>query len=302
MTTTTNAGGQSRWKDKPPPARAWKGRSGRTRAQASAEQDRAAGGTGKRWVDLGDGRRARASVELKVLAKTRRIRAYLRWSDQGTTRRPIYLGEVEHDRRRENLAEAWRRARERGLLIEEEEPPESSWAETPAVRASMQGNRSRDTTPEKSLRKLLYERGARYRVSYRPLPGLRRTADVAFPGARVAVFVDGCFWHGCEEHCRWPGTNEEFWKRKIDGNRARDADTNRALTEAGWTPVRVWEHEDPAAVADRIIALVRSRKSARPGGKSQGAVRQKVGDRIVSAAQHDATVARAVSEHAAAAS
>lgn len=254
-------GAQRRWKDKPPPTRAWKGRAGRTRAQASAEQDRAAGGPGKRWVDLGDGRRARASVELKVLAKTRRIRAYLRWSEKGSTRRPIYLGEVENDNRKENLTEAWKRAKERGLLIEEDGPSGPSWARTPAVRASMRGNRSRDTTPEKLLRKSLYERGARYRVAYRPLPNLRRTADVAFPGAKVAVFVDGCFWHGCADHCRWPETNEEFWKRKIEGNRARDVDTNRVLAEAGWTVVRVWEHEDSVEAADQILTLVKAHTS-----------------------------------------
>ncbi len=260
MTVSTRGTPQGRWKDKQPPPRAWKGRPGRTRAQASAEQDKAAGGHDKRWVDLGEGRRARASVELKVLAKTRRIRAYLRWSDKGSTRRPVYLGEVENETRRENLAEAWRRAIERGLVLPDEETPDTSWAASRSVRASMRGNRSRDTSPEKLLRKQLYERGARYRVSHRPLPGLRRTADVAFPGVRVAVFVDGCFWHGCVDHCRWPGTNEEFWRNKIEGNRARDAETNRALKESGWTPVRVWEHEDPADAADKIISLVRAKR------------------------------------------
>nr|WP_248844717.1 very short patch repair endonuclease [Streptomyces anulatus] len=124
----------------------------------------------------------------------------------------------------------------------------------------MRGNRSSDTRPEKLLRTLLYERGVRYRVSYRPLPRLRRTADVAFPGPKVAVFVDGCFWHGCAEHCRWPATNEEFWRRKIEGNQARDANTNQALAEAGWTSLRVWEHEDPMEAADRVIALVQLKR------------------------------------------
>ncbi|MFJ6904097.1 very short patch repair endonuclease [Streptomyces griseoluteus] len=132
----------------------------------------------------------------------------------------------------------------------------------------MLGNRSRDTTPEKRLRAELYKRGARYRVSYRPVPGLRRTADVAFPGAKVAVFVDGCFWHGCADHCRWPAANEDFWRRKIEGNRARDADTDQALAQAGWTPMRVWEHDDPSIVADRIIDLVRGmRKQTVQGGQ-----------------------------------
>ncbi|MEU3190528.1 very short patch repair endonuclease [Streptomyces sp. NPDC006992] len=127
----------------------------------------------------------------------------------------------------------------------------------------MRGNRSRDTSPEKLLRKELFERGMRYRVSYRPLPSLRRTADIAFPGARVAVFVDGCFWHGCPEHCRWPATNKEFWRKKIEGNQARDSTTNHALEEAGWVTVRVWEHEDPTEAADRLINLIAERRAGR---------------------------------------
>lgn len=298
MTTAKASSRQGRWKDKQPPARAWKGRPGRTRAQASAEQDRAAGGPDRRWVDLGDGRRARASVELKVWAKTRRIRAYLRWSDKGSTRKPIYLGEVEHETRRENLAEAWRRAIERGLVLPQEETPTSSWAASRSVRASMRGNRSRDTTPEKLLRKHLYERGVRYRVSHRPLPSVRRTADVAFLGAKVAVFVDGCFWHGCPDHCRWPGTNEEFWRDKIEGNRARDAETNRVLEQSGWLPVRIWEHEDPSEAADKIINLVRARRRDTPSGRrgSQVTISQEVGDGVLGATQRDAAVARAVGE------
>jgi DNA mismatch endonuclease (patch repair protein) len=255
-------------------------------------------------VDLGEGRRARASVELKVLTKTRRIRAYLRWSDKGTTRRPVYLGEVEHETRRENLAEAWCRAIDRGLVQRpQEEASASSWAASHSVRASMQGNRSRDTAPEKLLRKYLHERGVRYRVSHRPLRSLRRTADVAFPGVRVAVFVDGCFWHGCPDHCRWPATNEDFWRNKIEGNRTRDAETNRVLEESGWLPVRVWEHEDPSVAAEKIIALVRARRRAVAPGPagSQVAISQKVGDSVLSTAQHDATVARTVSEQTAAA-
>lgn len=285
MTSVKSTPHQGRWKDKPPPARAWKGRPGRTRAQATAEQDKAAGGPDRRWVDLGDGRRARASVELKVLTKTRRIRAYLRWSDKGSTRKPIYLGEVEHETRRENLAEAWRRAIERGHVLPEEGTPASSWAASRSVRAAMRGNRSRDTAPEKLLRKHLHERGVRYRVSHRPMASVRRTADVAFPGVRVAVFVDGCFWHGCPDHCRWPGTNEEFWRDKIEGNRARDSETNRLLEQSGWLPVRVWEHEDPSEAAAKIIALVRARRrvTAPKTRASQVALSQKVGDGVLSA-------------------
>lgn len=297
MTTARGATRQSRWKGRQPPERAWKGRPGRTRAQATAEQDKAAGGPDRRWVDLGEGRRARASVELKVLTKTRRIRAYLRWSDKGTTRRPVYLGEVEHETRRANLAEAWSVAIERGLVVPQEETPASSWARSRAVRASMQGNRSRDTTPERLLRKHLYELGMRYRVSHRPLPKLRRTADVAFPGVRVAVFMDGCFWHGCPDHCRWPESNEGFWRNKIEGNRARDAETNRALEQSGWLAVRVWEHEDPSEAAEEIAALVKARRRVTPReAGSQIAIPKKVNDGVVSTTQHDAAIACAVGE------
>jgi DNA mismatch endonuclease (patch repair protein) len=89
------------------------------------------------------------------------------------------------------------------------------------------------------------------------MPGIRRTADLVFPGARVAVFVDGCFWHGCPEHYRPARRNAEFWRAKIEGNIARDADTDSRLREAGWRPVRVWEHEEPAIAAAAIRALVR---------------------------------------------
>ncbi|MDH6703552.1 DNA mismatch endonuclease Vsr [Kitasatospora sp. MAA19] len=250
---------QGRWKHDPPPDRAWKGRPHRTREALAAEQDRAAGGRHRRSVDLGDGRFARASVELKVLPDTRRIRAYLRWSDAGKS--PArYLGEVEHDTRAANLAEGWSLAWQKGLLTEEP-PVEGSWASSAAVRASMQGNRNKDTKPELRLRSLLHKQGFRYRVAARPLPELRRTADVVFPRLKVAVFVDGCYWHGCPEHLRASSKNAEFWRAKIEGNQARDAETDRLLREAGWTVIRVWEHEDPAEAAARIAGVVRASAS-----------------------------------------
>lgn len=81
-----------------------------------------------------------------------------------------------------------------------------------------------------------------------------------FGPSRVAVFVDGCFWHGCPEHATWPKNNEDFWRTKIEGNRARDADTDRRLTDAGWASVRVWEHEQAASAADRVEELVTTRR------------------------------------------
>jgi DNA mismatch endonuclease, patch repair protein len=88
--------------------------------------------------------------------------------------------------------------------------------------------------------------------------GLRRTADLLFPGAGVVVLLDGCFWHGCPTHFRPPQTNSAYWLAKIEANRKRDADTDRRFSSAGWTVVRIWEHEDPSEAADRVAYTVRS--------------------------------------------
>ena len=102
------------------------------------------------------------------------------------------------------------------------------------------------------LRRELHARGMRYRVGYAVPGNRRRSIDIAFVGIRLAVFVDGCFWHGCPVHGTWPITNAEWWENKIVMNRARDADTDRLLREHGWESLRLWEHEVPAA-ADRVI-------------------------------------------------
>jgi DNA mismatch endonuclease (patch repair protein) len=124
----------------------------------------------------------------------------------------------------------------------------------------MQANRSRDTKPELALRSAVHALGLRYRVSAKPLEGLRRTADLVFPRARVAVFLDGCFWHGCPEHHTVAAANAQFWVDKVEGNRARDRDTDGRLSDAGWVSVRVWEHEDPAEAARRIEQVVSARR------------------------------------------
>lgn len=121
----------------------------------------------------------------------------------------------------------------------------------------MRANRSRDTKPELAVRRILHARGLRYRVAYRPLADVRRTADLAFTRQKLAVFIDGCFWHSCPEHFWAPKTNTEYWQPKIAANARRDADTTERLTQAGWTVLRVWEHEDPVAVADKVQAAVR---------------------------------------------
>jgi DNA mismatch endonuclease (patch repair protein) len=88
----------------------------------------------------------------------------------------------------------------------------------------------------------------------------RRRADIVFGPAKVAVFVDGCFWHGCPEHATWPKANEDYWREKIETNRLRDRDTDERLRTLGWEPVRVWEHEDMTAAADQLEKIVRDRR------------------------------------------
>lgn len=127
------------------------------------------------------------------------------------------------------------------------------------TRRRMKAVRRRDTKPELALRTELHRRGLRYFVDRAPLPGFRRRADLVFPRARVAVYVDGCFWHGCPIHGTWPKNNADWWKAKIEANQQRDRDTDTALQAAGWITVRVWEHEDPVSAADRVAAAVRQR-------------------------------------------
>lgn len=116
--------------------------------------------------------------------------------------------------------------------------PAHPGASSPAVSARMSSARRRDTTPELALRRELHSRGLRYRVTY-PVPGQRRrTIDVAFTKVRLAVFVDGCFWHGCPDHGTQPRSNSAWWQQKPTANAARDRDTDRLLAEAGWTVLR----------------------------------------------------------------
>lgn len=124
----------------------------------------------------------------------------------------------------------------------------------------MRANRGRDTRPELALRSEVHRLGLRYRVNARPLPGVRRTADLVFSRARVAVFLDGCFWHGCPEHHTVAATNAGFWAEKVTTNRRRDRDTDRRLADVGWEVLRVWEHEDPQLAARRVAALVDGRR------------------------------------------
>lgn len=134
--------------------------------------------------------------------------------------------------------------------------PYESWASSPAVRATMRGNRRRDTKPEMAVRRLVHAAGMRYRVDARPLPQLNRRADLVFMRAKVAVFIDGCYWHGCPEHGTAAKTNAGYWAPKIARNRERDVDTDAQLLAGGWAVVRAWEHDDPVRVVERIVNAV----------------------------------------------
>ncbi|GAA2236726.1 hypothetical protein GCM10010232_24310 [Streptomyces amakusaensis] len=257
--TRATVGAQQGWNDQLPPAKAYKARPGLSRDKRSAEQDKAAGGRYRRAVPLGNGSHARGSIQLRRYRSTRRIRAYLRWSDNGETKEK-YVCEVSEATRKANLALAWTEAREAGKVVDEPLPPNSK-ASSISVRAVMTANKGKDTKPELMLRAALHHRGLRYRVGIRPLPELRRTADVVFPKAKVAVFVDGCFWHGCPDHYRPAKKSGEKWSQKIKDNRDRDASTTLALKDQGWAVLRFWEHEDLELAAEKVRTVVEDRRS-----------------------------------------
>jgi DNA mismatch endonuclease (patch repair protein) len=121
----------------------------------------------------------------------------------------------------------------------------------------MKSNRRRDTTLELVVRRLLHRRGLRFRVDYAPWANKRNRADVVFTRQRVAVFLDGCFWHGCPSHYTEPATNRDFWALKVSANRARDARITAVLEIEGWRVLRFWEHESPGLIADQVESAVR---------------------------------------------
>lgn len=131
-------------------------------------------------------------------------------------------------------------------------------ARWPSASGRMRRQAERNTGPELAIRRELHRMGHRYFLHRRPIANLRRTADLLFPSSRVAVFVHGCFWHGCPDHATWPRTNREFWRAKIERNRARDAETLFELARAGWRAVEIWEHEAPNQAAMVVHALVRA--------------------------------------------
>ncbi|RLK08423.1 very short patch repair endonuclease [Ruegeria conchae] len=124
---------------------------------------------------------------------------------------------------------------------------------SPEASARLARVRQKDTAAELRLRRTPHARGLRYRLHIPLLEKPRRVADIVFRRRKLAIFVDGCFWHGCPQHGTSSKSNADFWRDKIETNKRRDLDTNRRLTEAGWRVLRVWEHEDAEDAADRIM-------------------------------------------------
>lgn len=132
-----------------------------------------------------------------------------------------------------------------------------------AVSGAMRSMPEKGTGPEMAVRRLLFARGLRYRV-HSPVPGApRRSIDIAFPGKKVAVFIDGCFWHGCTEHRNIPVHNRDWWQNKIDQNRLRDRDTDEKLREAGWTVFRFWEHDAAEMIVESVMKAHEMKRNSR---------------------------------------
>lgn len=127
---------------------------------------------------------------------------------------------------------------------------------SPEISERMSNVRNKDTAAEMAIRSELHGRGFRYRVNLRIPEVGRSRPDIAFTKQRVAVFVDGCFWHKCPDHATFPKSNEHWWAEKLDTNVRRDRSIDAALQDGGWTVVRIWEHEDPAEAVDKIVAAV----------------------------------------------
>lgn len=127
---------------------------------------------------------------------------------------------------------------------------------TPAVSSRMSRQAVRDTAPELAVRRELFAAGERFRVAF-PVPGRTRcTIDVAFPRRKVAVFIDGCFWHGCTDHKTTPRSNSAAWRAKLAENRRRDEAVDVLLRGQGWSVVRAWEHDDVSLVCERVREIL----------------------------------------------
>lgn len=142
----------------------------------------------------------------------------------------------------------------------------------------MQATPRRDTSVELALRSAIHRKGLRFRVDW-PIPGTRRRADLAFVSARLVVFVDGCFWHGCPEHATWPKANAAWWRDKLKTNKRRDRDTDARLRTGQWTVLRFWEHEDSDRAVSKVVRAVRASRTklgaaARKGRRAASGSRQ----------------------------
>lgn len=142
----------------------------------------------------------------------------------------------------------------------------SSWATSPGTAKSMRSNRSRDTSLELRVRRALHGAGLRYRVDCAPIAGLRTRADVVFTKRHIAIYLDGCFWHGCPDHGSTPTAHADYWRPKLDRNRTRDQDVTRKLQDAGWTVLRFWEHEPVDAIIETIMKTLDDQRVLRVPG------------------------------------
>jgi DNA mismatch endonuclease (patch repair protein) len=141
---------------------------------------------------------------------------------------------------------------------------------SPAATAVMRANRRRDTRPERRLRAALHARGLRFRADFLlEAGGIRVRPDIVFTRRKVAVFVDGCFWHCCPDHGNTPKANRAYWSPKLARNLARDQRVNSELGEAGWVVLRVWEHDDVQEAADWIERAFRQAASRIESQRSQ---------------------------------
>src|SRR5438034_5314574 len=124
------------------------------------------------------------------------------------------------------------------------------------IRRRMERARQRDTSIEVALGRELRVLGLSFESNVVPVAGIRSRPDVLFPTSRIAVFVNGCFWHGCPAHGTWPKHNAAWWRAKIEANRARDLKNDEMLATAGWIVLRYWEHDDPSVVAQEIAQQI----------------------------------------------
>lgn len=147
-------------------------------------------------------------------------------------------------------------------------PPSSS------VRRRMHRTRGHDNPFERAVRSRVYAKGIRYRIHY-PVPGMKRfTCDLAIPGLKIAVFLDGCFWHGCTMHPPSVKKNSVFWLEKIARNQARDIGVSGHLEKIGWTTLRFWEHEPVEVIADRIASTVQNLRAVATSSRGRASALQ----------------------------